>query len=59
MRSKGLIKILIIVLLLYCGIGIAVNLFVLDKTIDEIREAPIAIFEAPYQYIQDLISNRR
>ncbi len=56
--SRGLFRILIIILLIYIVAGVAVNMTVGNKTIDNLKENPVLIFEAPFNYILEMVNKK-
>ena len=56
--SRKLVRILIILLLIYLVAGVLLNLFILGSTIETIRENPMLIIEAPFQYILELVNKK-
>ncbi len=56
--SRGIVKFLIILLLVYLVTGVAINLTIENKTIDNLKENPILILGAPFQYVLELINKK-
>jgi len=56
--SRGLFRILIILLLIYLVAGVTINLTVGNKTIDNLRENPVLIFETPFNYILKMFNKK-
>jgi len=56
--SRGLFRILIIFLLIYLVVGVAINLTIENKTIDNLKENPMLILEAPFNYILKMVNKK-
>jgi len=56
--SKKLLRVLIIFLLFYLVAGVVINMTVENKTIDNIKENPVLIFEAPFNYIIKMVNKK-
>ena len=56
--SRGLFRILIILLLIYLVAGVAINLTVENNTIDNLKENPVLILEAPFNYILEMVNKK-
>ena len=56
--SRGLFRILIILLLIYLVAGVALNLFVEEKSVDDLKKDPFLIVLTPFNYILELINKK-